>query len=409
MLGVLENWPMAYVFEGEWWRERIVRQEVREGRGAWEGSWKGVELGEPVVGMFEEQWGGQGQWNRAPSGKSRERWNQRGRQGPFDVWPGRLCQGLWILFKMWLWKALRAKWYDQSDRIPPATMLRRAWKGSRAETGNLVWRLLQWLGNREQWHGLELWQPRGEKCRFQIYFEGRAHRNHRQAIHLSTVCYCKSLEATGTLRCRRLAIIVYNKTCHRLTKEQGSSLCINTGWFSRYTGWKWKKAKCRGSVYGASLFGTGKIRRSETNAQTRARSLDVLLCFLVFVLAFQFSNLGSIGGRNLRSIGGNLRSILLINKILCVRGGRCYGELSGRGEMDCESWTCGPCRHWEVSLWERASKAQNTHVLLTWEPDDQNRGFGPWAQHGVWVYHCLHIGVTSQLHFHILSLSGKEK
>lgn len=37
----LVYWLVAYVFEGKWGRERIVRQEVRDGRGAWEGSWKG--------------------------------------------------------------------------------------------------------------------------------------------------------------------------------------------------------------------------------------------------------------------------------------------------------------------------------------------------------------------------------
>lgn len=75
--------------------------------------------------------------------------------------------------------------------------------------------------------------------------------------------------------------------------------------------------------------------------------------------------------------------------------------------MDCKSYVCGSYRHCETSLWESDSKAKKTQLSLTWEPNDQNLDFGPWAQHGV-DYHSLHIGITRQWHFHNLS-SGEEK
>lgn len=165
-------------------------------------------------------------------------------------------------------------------------MLRRAWKGSRVETGSLVWRLLQSLGKREWWHSPELWQWRGKKCRFQICFEGRAHRNHWQAIHFSSVCYSKSLEATWTLSCRRLAITVQQSRM-QACKEPGSSLCMG---FSRHPVWN-EKSTVQSSVYGMLLFVWGKRKQSETHTHTHPQSLDILFWVFfqsLFSLLFSF-------------------------------------------------------------------------------------------------------------------------
>lgn len=48
MLGALENGLVANTSEGEWGKWRVIGQEVREGRGVWDGGWKGVALGEPM-------------------------------------------------------------------------------------------------------------------------------------------------------------------------------------------------------------------------------------------------------------------------------------------------------------------------------------------------------------------------
>lgn len=50
--------------------------------------------------------------------------------------------------------------------------------------------------------------------------------------------------------------------------------------------------------------------------------------------------------------------------------------------MDCKSCVCGSYRHCETSLRESYSKAKNTQVSPTWEPNNQNLDFGPRAQHG---------------------------
>lgn len=89
-----------------------------------------------------------------------------------------------------------------------------------------------------------------------------------------------------------------------------------------------KKSEVQSSVCGPLPFGRGEIKPSDTHARTHAQSLGIPSRFSVFVLfAFRFLNLGSVGGRNLPSVGGNRCSILLINKIFRVRGGRGYGEL----------------------------------------------------------------------------------
>lgn len=193
VLGVLENWMLANVSEGEWGKGRVKRQEIQEDWGVREGGWKGVaSLGESTSGMFEKQQGGQWQWSQAPTGESRGKWNQR------DKW-GQGCMALQTAPRTldFIQNVMRSllhrfdnevTWSDwQFDRIPLATVLRRAWTRSRVEAGSP----LQSWGSRRWRRGPELRRCRAEQRRSQIYFGDRAHRNRWQPIHFSTVCYHK--------------------------------------------------------------------------------------------------------------------------------------------------------------------------------------------------------------------------
>ena len=182
--------------------------------------------------MFAEQPGDQWRWSRTPSGKSRQRQNQSGRQGLGDVWPCSLCQGLWILFKTW-WGAFGRFW-QRSDVIeltvwqdPSGHCVEKSLKGTKRRTREPDLEVAaivrpQTVMRRPGAIAAEGWQVQIPDL---FWRQSPQEPLCWQAVHFSTVCYSKSLEATSVLSSGRLTITVHIEQDTGLQKNE-EALCV---------------------------------------------------------------------------------------------------------------------------------------------------------------------------------------